>query len=101
MRRRTGTAEPAALTPARRGIIVVSAVIIMMGLMTFVRVTHSRRVSTESAAPRHHGCDRRFDHPGRRRLLLSPDRIPKDSWSTGNGYPANGVESHYAAAPRR
>ena len=41
MRSRTGTAEPAALTPARRGIIVASAVIIMMGLMTFVHVTHA------------------------------------------------------------
>ena len=93
MRRRSGTPEPGALT-ARRGIIVASAVIIIMGLMTFVHVTQAGASAANPPLPSSiaaigDSISVAVDD------CCSYGAHPQDSWSTGGGYPSNGVYSHY------
>ena len=94
MRRSTSSSEPADVTPARRGIIVASAVIIMVGLMTLVHVTKAGASASNPPLPSSiaaigDSISVAFDD------CCSYGPHPQDSWSTGGGYPTNGVYSHY------
>jgi lysophospholipase L1-like esterase len=94
MKRGTGTAEPAGFAPARLWISLACPAIIVVGLVTFgqgdpVGASAPSPPLPGSIAAIGDSISVAFDD------CCSFGPHPQDSWSTGGGYPANGVYSQY------